>query len=180
MPAGPNPDIDTARIARIYAALADSPWADAAEREAVAQDAHPGTRAARERIRSARRYHAAAAVNAVTRGIRGIVFGAGGLPAEPEPHTAAAAACPDARFVFADADPIVAKISEALLRRLASPSARRPCATPAGCCRARRSRTCPGRCTCRRRWRCTSGLRTWPGNCCGTTAGCCPPARSCC
>jgi hypothetical protein len=113
MPAGP--DIDTARIARVYAALADSPWADAAERAAVSSDAHPGTRAARERIRSARRYHAAAAVEAVTRGIRGIAFGAAGLPAGPEPHLAAAAVAPDARFVFADADPIISKINEALL-----------------------------------------------------------------
>ena len=116
MPAGAeNPDIDTARVARVYAALADSPWADAAEREAVNGDTHPGTRAARERIRSARRYHAAAAVAAVTRGIRGIVFGACGLPAGPEPHLAAAVVAPDARFVFADADPLISKINEALL-----------------------------------------------------------------
>ena len=108
------PGLDTGHIARIYAALAGSPWADAAEREAVAQDAHPGTRAARDRILRARQYHAAAAVRACTHGIRGIVFGACGLPAEPEPHTAAAVACPDARFVFCDPDPIVAKICGAL------------------------------------------------------------------
>jgi hypothetical protein len=116
MPAGAaRPEIDTLHIAKIYAALADSPWADAAEREAVSRDAHPGTRAARERIRSVRRYHAAAAVKAVTSGILGIVFGACGLPAGPEPHLAAAAVTPDARFVFADPDPIVAKVNEAML-----------------------------------------------------------------
>ena len=109
------PDLDTAHIALIYAALAGSPWADAAEREAVSADAHPGTRAARERMLRARQYHASAALKACTRGIRGVVFGACGLPAEPEPHQAAALACPDARFVFADAGEEVAKICDAML-----------------------------------------------------------------
>lgn len=115
MPAGAVvPDLPTFHIAKVYAALAGSPWADAAQRKAVAGDAHPGARAARERMRSARQYHAAQAVKAVTRGVRGIVFGACGFPAEPEPHTAAAAAAPDARFVFAAHDADIAKISEAL------------------------------------------------------------------
>ena len=109
------PDLDTARIAHIYAALAGSPWADAVDREAVDLPAHPRPRAARERMLSARRYHSAAALKAVTRGIRGVVFGACGLPASPEPHQAAAAACPDARFLFADAAEEVAKICDAML-----------------------------------------------------------------
>ena len=128
MPAGPeNPGIDTARIARIYAALAGSPWADAAEREAIAKDAHPGMKAARERIRGARQYHSAAALKAVTRGIRSVVFGAPGLPASeparrgtdqvPDPHEAAIAAVPDARFTYADADEEVAKINDAVFGR---------------------------------------------------------------
>jgi hypothetical protein len=109
------PDLDTGHIARVYAALAGSPWADAAEREAVSADAHPGTRAARERILRARQYHASAALKAVTRGIRGVVFGACGLPAEPEPHQAAMTARLETRFVFADAGEEVAKICDAML-----------------------------------------------------------------
>ena len=128
MPAGPeNPGIDTARIARIYAALAGSPWADAAEREAIAKDAHPGMKAARERIRGARQYHSAAALKAVTGGIRSVVFGAPGLPASeparrgtdqvPDPHEAAIAAVPSARFTYAEADEGVAKINDAVFGR---------------------------------------------------------------
>lgn len=117
------PDYDTARIAGLYAAHTGNRWADSAERTA-AQMIASRFPAAPERMHRVREYHAATALEAVTRGVRGVVHGACGYPADPaspadpshpNPHAAAAAACPDARFCYADCCEPVAKICEAYL-----------------------------------------------------------------
>lgn len=62
----------------------------------------------------AREFHARAARQALTHAARSVVFGAPGFPAKPVLHEAALAASPGARVCYADADPDVTAIREAL------------------------------------------------------------------
>jgi len=71
-------------------------------------------------VRDADRFHSRAAVHAVLGGARAVVLGASGYPLGrhgPPVHHAAMAAAPEARFTYASADPVIAKIRAGWIRR---------------------------------------------------------------
>jgi hypothetical protein len=106
------------RIARIYCALEGGIYADEAERQIAAEMERrfPG----RMRLMKAtRRFHARAALWAVTEGgAKGVVFvsaGYPGHPVNPEPHEDALAAVPSARFAYVSGCPDITRYCAAVL-----------------------------------------------------------------
>jgi hypothetical protein len=111
--------IDTDVVAGLYAALAGSTWANAADREQARRltALFPADRRSPSgvspRMLRAREFHSRAARQAARAGAAGIVFGAAGLPASPAPHEAALEAFPGTRFCYAGGE-VTAKIAAAV------------------------------------------------------------------
>lgn len=102
-------------IARLHNAWAGGRWADAADRELVAELERQAPGTARL-VRATRKFHRRAALWAVTDGgAAGVVFVPAGLEADPEPHEDALRASPSARFVYADPDEAVTLINETFI-----------------------------------------------------------------
>jgi hypothetical protein len=110
----PGPVPVTEPIARLYSAQAGGVWGNAAERKAAveAEDRWPGTG---DQVRAARKFHAASAAQAVAAGAPGLLVGAAGYPAEPDPHCRALAMNEGARAVLCDPSPEATLVNRALL-----------------------------------------------------------------
>jgi hypothetical protein len=103
---------------RLYAAWADSRWANPEDREFAArvEALAPGTAAA---VRHAREFHRKATVDAIRHGTSTVVHAPAGLPADPEPHVTTRGRVLHGTHVLADPNPQAVLIRQAA--RPASP-----------------------------------------------------------
>ena len=92
---------------RVLDEIRGGTWGGQSHQDAAAKvtAAWPGARMA---VRWYDRFRSAVAEEAVRRGIKAVVFGAPGFPFKESPHAAAAKAGPQARFVYAGPDLVVA------------------------------------------------------------------------
>lgn len=105
----------TSVIAGVRAAWSGSVWANAEDRQ-IAAELETQAPGAQELTRMGMEFHARACRWALGQGVRGVIFAASGLPADPEPHLSYDPASPrvlPGRFVFADPDEAVTMINEA-------------------------------------------------------------------
>jgi hypothetical protein len=98
---------------RLYAAWADSRWANPEDRDLAArvEALAPGTAAA---VRHAREFHRQATVRALRHGTSTVVHAPAGLPADPEPHVTTRGRVLHGTHVFADPNPQAVLIRQAV------------------------------------------------------------------